>query len=541
MRCILLSALITIQFCLIGCKGSGQYKPVVSITHSALDSGTANAFSGYRQYKGAYMYGNNMGYYGYQLSDKNVAELIHNAGDRTIRVSLPDRLISGYDNVNVKQAEFNYYTDSLGMKEITAFLGEPNQPKLYGTQGTDNRDTITFPGCSERAKTFIGLYEPVWLDSAKTQINTHNTYAWYIYKTVKAYGKYIKFWEITNEPDFTYGSTGWQKPDVSWSWWHVNPNPNELENLKAPVFYYIHSLRVAWDVIKTLQPDSYVCTGGIGYPSFLDALLRNTDNPNDGSITDKYPLKAGAYFDILCFHNYPFYYLNNWDNASSSMKFTRHSDGAADAFFRYKNEFATVLANYGYDGNAFPLKQWICTETDIARETIGNDWGNEEAANNFIIKVNVLSQVNNIGQLYKYSLGEASPANNDIYNKMGIYGDLTPTTTTVANAPKHSQFNAVKTLTQLLLNKPYDPVKTKQLNLPPTVKGAAFKDSAGKYTYVLWAVTNIDLSEKASAVYTFPFSFMGNREEWNFSATNTSSPASKTVKLTGAPSFFIEK
>jgi len=535
--------LITLQFCLIGCNGSGQNRSASGMvyTRTAIDSGTANAFTSVVPYNGLYAYGSNMGFYGFQLTDKNVAELAYNAGSRTIRASLPDRLISGYGNVNIRQSEFIYYTDSLGMKDITAFVGEPNDPKNYGTQAPDNRDTIIFLGCSERAKTFKGLYEPVWLDSAKTKINTTNTYAWYLYKTVKAYGKYVKFWEITNEPDFTYSAAGWQSPDVSWSWWNVNPAPNELENLKAPIFYYIHCLRVAWDVIKTLQPHSFICTGGIGYPSFLDAMLRNTDNPNDGSVTNEYPLKAGAYFDILCFHNYPFYTLNYWDNSNGgSVKFHRHSDAAADVFLKFKNDFAKVLEDYGYNGTAYPLKQWISTEVDLARQQIGSDWGNEEAANNFIIKLHILSQVNGIEQVYKFGLGENAPSNNNIYNKMGVYGDISAPSTTVTNAPKNSQFKAVKTVSNILFGKRYDANRTAQLNLSPTIRGAAFKDSSGKYTYVLWAVTSTDLSEKAEASYTFPFAFTGNRKEWDYSTTNATIPALQTVKLKGSPSFFTE-
>jgi hypothetical protein len=535
--------LIILKYCLFGSfrhpSGISVDTTPVVITHSAADSGTANSFSTVAKYNGLYGYGSNMGWYGFQLTDKNVAQLAYNAGSRTIRPSLPDRLISGYNRLDIRLSEFKFYVDTLGMKDITAFVGEPNDPALYGTWGPNNRDTVRFLGCNDNAKTFKGLYEPVWLDSAKTQINPANTFANYLYRTITAYGKYVKFWEIVNEPDLTYGSNGWASPDVPTSWWHVNPEPSELVNLQAPVYCYIRTLRIAWDVIKKLQPGSYVCTGGLGYPSFLDALLRNTDNPVDGSVTPQYPEKGGAYFDVLSFHDYPQYSLSVWDNADGGhFRHTRYSDAAVDAHLKVKNDFEKELERYGYNDTIFPGKQFINTETDLARQQVGNDWGSEDAANNFIIKVHVLSQVNGISQLYKFGLGEG-PDDQDIFNKMGVYGNIKDSTTTVANAPKNSEFNAIKTLSMLLYGKPYDAIKTAQLNLPGNVRGAAFKDSSGNYTYVLWAKTATDQSENASASYTFPFAFSGTRKEWNFNVTNASAAATQTVQLTGSPSYFI--
>ena len=57
---------------------------------------TANDFNSYVPYTGNYAYGSNMGYFGAQFKDQDVAQLAYNAGVRTIRVSLPDWLITGY-------------------------------------------------------------------------------------------------------------------------------------------------------------------------------------------------------------------------------------------------------------------------------------------------------------------------------------------------------------------------------------------------------------------------------------------------------------
>ena len=500
-------------------------------------SSTANDANSYVPFSGTYDFGSNMGYYGQQFTDQDIAQLAFNSGSHTIRPSLPDWLITGYGTTARIQA-FQFY-QSLGMKDITVFLGEPNEPSTHSGTGPDDRETATFPGASERAKTFKGLYEPIWLDAAKTQINPANTFASYVYKTVSTYGPYVKFWEIINEPDFTYGSNGWADSSQSTSWWNVNPSPDELSNLKAPVFYYIRELHVAYDVIKKLQPNEYVATGGIGYPSFLDAVMRNTDNPVDGSVTSQYPQKGGAYFDVLSFHSYPMYSLRHWSNAIMDFIYTRHSDSAVDVFFNAKKDFENVLKKYGYDGTTYPKKQWISTETDIPQKSVADVWGSQDSADNYIMKVHILAQANGISEIYKYGLGENGTESSG-FDVTGVYGDLTPSSTTIANAPKTEQFKATKTLDTILFGKTYDATKTVQLNLPTTVRGAAFKDSNNMYTYALWAVTSIDKSESASASYTFPFTFSGTRREWDFSATNQSTTAGQTVALTGSPSFFTE-
>ncbi|UAY51203.1 T9SS type A sorting domain-containing protein [Ferruginibacter albus] len=485
---------------------------------------TANDFSSVVTYTGSYAYGNNLGFYGNQLSDQNLGQLAYNSGSRSLRPSIPDYFVTPSPTFRIPA--FQYY-QSLGMKDLTAFLG-----------GADpsNRDTATYPGSDTRSWLWRGLYKPIW--NADGSIDTANTFANYVYKAVNTYGPYVKFWEIINEPDFSGTANAWQDSSYSTSWWHVNPTANELNNLKAPMFYYIRLLRISWEVIKKLQPNEYVCTGGVGYPSFVDAILRNTDNPVDGSVTSDYPLKGGAYFDVLSYHAYPFYNLNYWSNACGCTLYRRYSDTLADVLIGYKKQIDYTLGKYGYNNSTYPSKRFIVTETDVARQVVGSDWGSNDAAINYVLKSNIMAQMNGIDQLYKYSLGEGADASS-VFNKCGLYGDLTPATTTVDNAPKNPEFYAFKTMSNLLYGKKYDAAKTAQLNLPANVRGAAFKGDDGNYVYCLWAKTFTDLSEVAAAVYTFPFSFSGTRKEWDFSSTGAATAATQTVALTGFPSFFI--
>jgi poly(3-hydroxybutyrate) depolymerase len=512
----------------------------VTVSQTMVAAATANEFSSYVPYNGIYSYGMNPGSYGSKWSGKNIYTLssgsasagVKGVGAKSFRIPLYNEFLTTWGLTSlVSDLE---YIKSLGAGEITAFVGRPHSTNVL--------DTV-FAGASTKSKVFKGMYEPVWLDAAQTQVNPNNTYAQYLYEVVKTYGQYVKFWEIVNEPDFTYSSGGWKgdtNPPASGSWFDHDPTAEDLYNLKAPVQYYIRLLRISWEVIKKLQPDDYVCTGGIGYRSFLDAILRNTDNPLDGSVTAEYPLKGGAYFDVLSFHNYPMFALKEWSYATGSFTYFRHSDAALRAYLSTKFNMDSVLGLYGYNGTTYPKKQFICTETGVSRIMNGDKWGSNEGQRNYMIKAHIASQKNGIRQTYWFQLGDQADPNEQ-FSQMGLYyyfGDKTP-----YNATPSDQGIALKTTSDLLYGKTYDAQRTAALKLPATADGAAFRDSAGNYTYVLWAKTNTDLSETATTAYSFPQEINESgsvvRKEWNFSQTLRDTTLSgSALELNASPSFF---
>ncbi|MGZ3898642.1 MAG: carbohydrate-binding protein, partial [Flavisolibacter sp.] len=504
----------------------------------------ANSFSSYVAYNGTYRYGANPGYYGSNWNAENIATLamgnaslgVKGAGVHSLRVPLYDDFLSQW-GLTTELSKFQNYT-SMGGGDFTAFIGSPSAA---------HREPTTFPGSPEQAKTFKGIYEPIWLDAAQTQVNPNNTYATYLYNVVKTYGQYIKFWEVVNEPDFTYSPAGWSgdtNPPTPGSWYDHNPTPAELENLRAPIFYYIRTLRISWEIIKKLSPSSYVCTGGIGYRSFLDAILRNTDNPAGGSVTADYPQKGGAYFDVLSYHCYPMYNIpKTWDNTTASVVQIRHSDAATDAYVNVKKTMDNVLASYGYNNSQFPQKQFICTETGASRIMSGADWGGNEGQKNYMIKAQVASQKAGIKQVYWFQVGDGTNTTAQ-FDQMGLYtyfGNTSP----YYNITKSDQGIAMKTTSDQLYGSTFDVARTYAMALPAGVDGGAFRKNDGSYVYVLWARTTIDLSETASATYSFPSSVVlgstVDRKEWNYSETNAVSTVPKTgIALTGSPSFFSE-
>lgn len=498
-----------------------------------------NANTAAPTFSGAFRVGFNFGddYAWGSFTDEQLATLAANVGATTARPTLPDNFTDAW-GYNVRVSAFNHYKNTLGMQDLTCFVGFP---------ATSKRETATYPcssGPSVQSELFANLYEPIWVNNA---INPNNYYANYLYNLVNTYKDYVTFWEIWNEPGYDYtGWYGWQKRGITGNWWENNPNPCDYK-LHAPIQHYVRMLRISYDIVKTLDPTGLVCPSSAGYPSFLDAILRNTDNPVDGSITPQYPLKGGAYFDAIGHHAYPHFdgSVRRRDPTDQFWNYYRHSDGAAEGISLVIKNFDDVYKMYGYDGVTYPKKKWLITEMNLPRIAFNPnqygstyDCGGAELQRNFIPKAYVACIKNGIMQWNVWELGERhySPAREE-FDVMGLYQYLASPATAVVNDEGWS----LKTTSGQLFNKTYDAMRTAALNLPSNVDGAAFVDGSGSYTYILWAKTLTDRSEEASTTYSFP-SGLGiancTKRAWDFSMTGTTSSVSATnIALTGSPIF----
>lgn len=441
---------------------------------------------------------------------------------------------AGYD---ARVSTFQFY-EQLGMKDHTLIVGFPS---------LQHRDTTQYcPGI--RSEMFANLYLPIWDDGANgTPYNEENYYAAYLYKTVSLYKDYVRFWEIWNEPGFDYtGGLGYLPPGAPGNWWDNNPDPCDYK-LRAPIFNYIRILRISWEIIKAVDPDAYVVVSGTGYPSFLDAILRNTDNPADGSATADYPSKGGAYFDVMGFHAYPHFdgSLREWSDSLNDWIYYRHSDAAAEGIMRTRGIFQEVLDQYGYNGATYPEKLWMITEVNLPRKQFGDYIGSGEAQKNFVIKAMATAIKHNFLQLHFYKLAEDTDYDGAhfSFDLMGFYKRLN------YNSGLFQEMNdlaiAHKTASDVLFGKIFDPVRSAALNLGDDIGGGAFKDEYGNFTYVLWAKTQTDLSESATAVYSFPSNLnISNllKIKWDGSLTHefTDSP-STAIALTATPVFLTER
>ncbi len=375
--------------------------------------------------------GVNLGYFP-GLNNENLADLaagnatnnVQGLGAKSIRTGIFNEFVEvwGYDFL---EETYDYF-DARGLKENTVIVGFP---------AAWQRDQTFY--CPDKQSTmFANLYDPIFDEGENgTPVNDDNYLALYLFKLVTEYQDHVRFWEIWNEPgsDLPTGfQVGWRQPGFPGNWWENNPDPCD-NILHAPIYHYVRTLRVAYEVIKFVDPDAYVSVAGFGYPAFLDAVLRNTDNPIDGSPTAEYPLGGGAYFDVFGNHAYPHFdgTTTNFDEG----RFERHSDRAADGIVTRRFEFEEVLANYGYDGITYPLKPSIITEVNLPRKQFGDYIGGIEVQTNYIIKAFIKAKTNNVFVIHPYNLierDEFETASSEfgvmgMYEKFNTPGEQVPT------------------------------------------------------------------------------------------------------------------
>jgi len=457
-------------------------------------------------------------------------------GIKALRPGLFDDFthLFGYDS---RINSYEHFAE-LGMTDHTMIVGFPNEvnqdPNYYcaGTQST----------------LFKNMYEPIWDNGENgTPINENNHYAAYLWNVVTRYGDYVKFWEIWNEPGFDYsGAHGWLPPGADGNWWENNPDPCDYK-LRAPIFNYVRLLRISWEIIKTEQPNDYVVVSGVGYNSFLDAILRNTDNPVDGSVTADYPNGGGAYFDVMGFHYYPHFngVMREWNNDTQAWDYSRNSDTGADGISEIQADRYEVLDSHGYNGTDKPKKLWTITETNLPRKPYEDFIGSAESQVNFITKSYISCIQNGVYQFHVYKIGEDETWDDANYefDLMGLYKKLS--VNDLYYNERNDEGIALKTTTDILFGKTYDEAQTQALNLQVGMRGAAFADDDGNYTYVLWAETQMDNDETASAIYSFPTAFeidMLDKRTWQHSLNlEMESVSSTNVVLTGAPIFLTPK
>ncbi len=468
------------------------------------------------------------------LAAGNPAEGIDGIGVNCMRPALFEFFLEnwGYD---IRVSAFEHYK-SLGMRDHVAFIGYPAEW---------HRDSSYY--CDDRqSNVFKNLYEPIW-DEGKngTAVNDDNYYAVYLSKMVPLYKDYIKFWEIWNEPDFDHGGNAWKPRGLDGNWWENDPPACE-QALSAPFYNYIRMLRISYEVIKSIDPDAMICTGGLGYTSFLDAIMRNTDNPDAGNVSVDYPLKGGAYFDVLSYHAYPHLEgMRTWNNEIFDFVYDRHSDKAVELMIDKKRDFEQILFDYGYDGFEYPQKFFINTECNIPRKGFNDNIGSDEAQRNFNIKALVAAQKEGLLQYHIYNLAEET---NPVYqhaefNFMGLYKKIRESE---PYAHSYTQGGvAYKTTIAFLKDHYFDYQNNSFIDTIPEIDGGLFRDGNGKEVMVLWAKTHQDLIENPKFRFKIPEDFYKEDlvyHKWDFALTGRDYKInSPSIELTGSPIFITKK
>lgn len=450
-----------------------------------------------------FRYGLNIGYRNPSWGDGDSAEIGAAAGARSLRVKLPASHLKrwGYD---IERGDIATYA-SLGMADHIGFL-----------IGSETVGQSTAPdGAAEWENEYYiprNLYEPVFDGSGA--INPENYWGAYVYGAVSQYKDHIKLWHIWNEPDWV---SDWR---VTETWATEPPTKAQLPRFNGSVFDYVRMLRVAKLAARAADPEAMIATGGIGYPTFLDAVLRYTDNPDGGTVSEAYPETGAAYVDVVDFHYYPIFGGGS-------------SDRGVEGFIESQQQLADVVAARGAQ-----IRGWNNSENG-APLAPSNDYpnlGSPEYARNYLIKMMVEAQAHGVAGVDWFILSRGSDG--EVFSQMGLYEDVAQLATT-DQAVKTDLGTAYATLSAQLDGATYDAAATTALGISGNVRGAAFT-KGGKRHLVLWAATT-GTSETASGSISLTSSAGFDVVGWNGASAAGLAAGTAQLAVTGSPVFLTER
>ena len=339
-----------------------------------------------------YRNGNGIGGIGNGWDDGRLSNLSSWGGYDGQRKKLPEyHLVNWGYGIEVGDCQTN---TKCGILDVIGYLCGPTKEHSTNRLSPYNNYKEVMPPAN--------LYEPIWKEDGS--VNTDNYWANYIYQTVSTYKDYIKIWETWNEPDYTrnYGAIE--------SWRTNPPNKDDLPSWHGTIFEYIRLLRITYEVAKKVDPDCWVATGGLGYTSFLDAILRYTDNPNNGAVSEEYPAKGGAYFDCEAYHQYPKYGVT--DEETGEGYNDNGSDTLAKKVVILKKNHQYTIKKHGF-GDTYPDKLYINTET-------GYDNGETEESSlirrNWIIKLALYQIEYDVKQINALYIADGGKGMGDFQN-----------------------------------------------------------------------------------------------------------------------------
>jgi hypothetical protein len=456
---------------------------------------------------GAFRHGMNFGYVP-GFDDQDMASLARGAGANGARLSFPEHHFAmwGYD---IEVADNTAY-QAMGIESNVAFLNGPVREHSTAPQSAQDWELDFWEPSN--------LYEPIFAGDGS--VNPDNWWAKYVEQTVSTYKDYVRVYSVWNEPDWV------SDYQATLTWGSSPPTAAQLPRFNGSIFEYVRMLRITTEVAKHVDPGVKVAVGGLGYPTFLSAVLRYTDDPSGGEVSAEYPATGASYFDVVDMHYYPIFSQGS-------------SDDGTDGLIALRDDFAAELAAAGAGPRPF-----VVTESGAPRVAVGGAPGGEAYARNYLLKSMVTAQAQGISGIDWFALSDGDDPNGNSFSSMGCYQNLA-----VAGSPgaamRTSTGEAYRTLGALLENAGYDAATTAALALPAGVRGAAFVTAGGKRALVLWARVS-GASEDAAASFAFSTEATWNSFAWDAAANGmASTPLSPaggklTVELSGTPLFLVE-
>lgn len=429
--------------------------------------------------RAGFRFGINLGHPNPDFSDAIMSDLASLVGVTSIRIKYPDYHFFNW-GTDIEVGDAEHYAAN-GQRDHVAFVIGMRQEHSTAPAGSSDWERDQYIPRN--------LYEPIW--SGPGEVNPNNYFAAYLRDTFSTYSKWVKYWEIWNEPDWIEDWT------VSQRWATEPPTKEELVRFHGSIFDYVRMLRIASEVRDEFAPHTFVMTGGIGYSTFLDAIARYTDNPDGGQITDEYPKTGDAYFELVSFHHYP------------HLVETGASDAGLDSFIAHRDELQAVLESRDVRG-----KGYMVTENGASHVAIEDTASGPEYAVNYALKAFTWAKAAGFFGIDWFPLSDGTDAS-DAFAGMGLYQDISD-----LDAPDLAMTTvtgrAYAWLSGHLLTARWDEARTLDLDLPSGARGYAFASAEGAPLWVLWA--DSQSGEDSSAEVSIPAEAALDVHHWDYAA-----------------------
>lgn len=416
----------------------------------------------------AFRRGVNPGYYGPGIDRRESAMISAGAGITSLRTPLPESYLERW-GAEIEVGDWAFYR-TLGLGDHVVFLGGPTAAHSTAPSGTAEWELDHFAPSN--------LDAPIFL--ADGSVNPENYWAAYVARVAQTYGDDIAIYEVWNEPDQVGGN--WR---VTEEWATRAPAASEMPWWNASIYAYVRALRIAHEVVHRFDSDAMVTVGGVGYPNFLRAVLRYTDEPTAGNVDASHPSPGSAYIDCLSFHYYPVFGGGS-------------SDRGVTGLMEQASAMRMALGEAGITN--MPM---VVTETGAPRVAVEMTPGSPTYAAAYLLKSMTLGHYEGFLGIDWFAQGDGTAARQttDSFESMGLYFDYS-TASSPSEVRRSPQGDAYAWLATWMEDTAADPSSLAALALPSSVRGAAFRRRDGSRVYALWALTTGD--ESATASFMLP-------------------------------------
>ena len=182
------------------------------------------------------------------------------------------------------------------------------------------------------------------------------------------------------------------------------PNPSDLSHTHFTIYEYIRLIRITYEVVKNINPESWVSVGGLIYPEFLHAIMNYTDNPENGTISNEYPAFGGAYFDCVSYNSFPTQKVIDFETNETYNN--NGSDALVLKVLIQKKNYEFISKKFEF-GLKYPKKIFINNKNGIySKEEVDTISVSSILRRNWIIKLALLSLEYDLKQVHLNKLSE---------------------------------------------------------------------------------------------------------------------------------------